>query len=62
MVDIGDTTHEDEGEVVQEPANDGVDTGVVDVVHVVLSQVGVATLPADQVEDEEETEEGDGEG
>lgn len=49
VMDVGDTAHSDEGNVVKEPTNDGVDGGVVDVVNVVRFEVAVATLPADCV-------------
>lgn len=52
-MDIGDTTHQDEWKVVQEPTDNGVDSGIMDVVHLVEAEVGVATLPADDVEAEE---------
>lgn len=49
MVDVGDAGHGDEGQVVQEPADQGVETGVVEVVEFELGQVAVAALPADEV-------------
>lgn len=60
VVHVGDTCHDDEGDVVQYPADDGVDAGEVDEVNFGLAEVGVAALPADEVEDEEEAEEGEG--
>lgn len=56
MMHIRDTTHSNERDVVQEPADDGVDTRVVDLVNVGLFEVVVAALPADGVEDDEESE------
>lgn len=46
MMDVGHTTHGDEGNVVEYPTDDGVDTGVVNLIHVGLLQVIVAALPA----------------
>lgn len=56
VVDVGDTGHGDEGEVVQEPADDGVDAGVVNVVNVVLAELVVAALPADGVPCDDQSE------
>lgn len=63
MVHICDTSHGDKGNVVQEPANNGVETGVVNVVNVHGLEVIVATLPADEVPgniEGEDTERGGG--
>lgn len=57
MVDVGDTGHGDEWEVVQEPTDDWVDSGIVDMVDVVLGQLVVATLPADGVPCDDQSEE-----
>jgi len=57
VVHVRNTAHEDEGKVVKEPPNDGVDTGVVDVINVSKREISIATLPADEVEDDEEAEE-----
>jgi len=57
VVHICNTSHEDEGEVVKEPPNNRINTGVVDVINVSKRQIGVATLPADEVEEDEEAEE-----
>lgn len=56
MMDVGDTTHGDEGDVVQDPSNERVDARVVNLVHVGLLQVVVATLPAHGVEEHNEAE------
>lgn len=50
MVDISNSSHKDEWEVVQEPANSGVDTSVVDMVNLVECEIGVAALPANDIE------------
>lgn len=55
MVDVGDTSHDDEGQVVEEPANDGVDAGVVDLVNVELGKLPVPSLPAEDVPDGQKT-------
>jgi hypothetical protein len=52
MMDIGNTTHSQEGKIVQCPSDDGIDTGVVDLVKVGLLQVVVTTLPAHGVPDD----------
>jgi hypothetical protein len=51
VVNVGNTTHGNERSVVQEPANDGVEPRVVDLVDVRRLEVFVATLPADKVPD-----------
>lgn len=56
VVDVGNTTHGDEGEVVQEPANDRVETGVVNLVNFSRLEVLVSALPADEVEGNQEGE------
>lgn len=56
VVNVRDTTHGNKWEVVQNPTDDGIDTRVVNLVDVGLLQVGVATLPAHGVEDDDETE------
>lgn len=55
VVHIRYTAHGDEGEVVQEPTNDRVETGVVDLVNVGGLQVRVAALPADEIPEDHET-------
>ena len=54
VVHICDTTHGDKWCVVKGPADDGVDTSVVEHINLRLLQVVVSTLPADQVKDDEE--------
>jgi len=55
---VCNTTHEDERKVVKEPPDDRVDASVVDVINISKRKIGIATLPADEVEDDEEAEEG----
>ena len=62
MVDVSDTGHGDERQVVQEPAEDGVDAGVVELVDLRPGELLVAALPADGVPGEHAEEEDDGEG
>lgn len=62
MVDVGDTGHGDEGEVVKGPADGGVDAGVVDVIDIGLLEIVVAALPAKQVPDDQEAENTEGGG
>jgi len=49
VVDIGNTTHDDEGQIVQEPANHRINSGVVDVIDVGGLQLLESTLPAKRV-------------
>lgn len=49
VVHVSDTGHGDERQVVQEPADDGVDAGVVEVVDLGPGELVVAALPADGV-------------
>lgn len=56
MVDVGDASHGDEGEVVEEPADDGVQTRDADMVNVFGRQLVVATLPTNKVPDENQAE------
>lgn len=56
VVDVGHTGHGDEGGVVQDPTDDGVDAGVVDEVDVGLAEFVVAALPADKVPEDEQAE------
>ena len=63
VVDVGDTAHGDEWKIVQEPSDDGVEAGVVDLVNVGGLEVFVAALPTDEVPDYhegEDTERGGG--
>ena len=62
VVDICDTAHGDEGKVVQEPTDDGIDPGVVDLVDVGGLEVFVAALPADEVPDYHKSEDTEGSG
>lgn len=56
MVDVRHSRHGDEGEVMQEPSDDGVETGVVDVVDVGRRQFVEFALPPDYVPGDEEAE------
>jgi hypothetical protein len=56
VVDVGDAGHGDEGQIVQEPADDRVEAGVVDVVDVGLLQLIVAALPPHQVPEHQQPE------
>lgn len=55
MVDVGDTCHGDERIVVEEPANDRIDTRVVELVDLPLLEIGVAALPANEIPDDHES-------
>jgi hypothetical protein len=54
VVHVGDTCHGNKGHVVQDPTQDRVQASVVELVNVLWLQLVVASLPADQVPDEEE--------
>ena len=49
VVNVGDARHDDEREVVEKPAQHGIETRVVDVIDLRLLELDVASLPADQV-------------
>ena len=55
MVQVRDTCHCNKGHVVQEPADDGIQPSVVDLVDVTFLKFVVAALPADQVPEDNET-------
>lgn len=47
MMDISNTTHQNKGQVVEEPSNDWVETGVVDLIEIIwVLDVFITTLPA----------------
>lgn len=48
-MDVSYTTHADEGNVVEEPANDGVDACVMDLIDIPLLQFRVSSLPTNKV-------------
>lgn len=50
VVNVGNTCHGDEGKVMKKPANDRVDSSVVDLIYLTWSQIGISTLPANKVE------------
>ena len=56
------TSHGNEGEVVQEPADNWIEAGVVEVVHLSPGELIEAALPADSVPCEHPKEEDDREG
>jgi hypothetical protein len=62
VVNVGDTGHGDERQVVQEPAEHGVDARVVEVVDLRPGELVVAALPADRVPGDHAEEEDDREG
>ena len=61
-MDICDTAHGNKGKIVQEPAHDGVETRVENVLHVSGLEVFVAALPADEVKGHEEGKDAEGGG
>jgi hypothetical protein len=62
VVDVSDAGHGNEGQVVQEPAEHGVDARVVEVVDLGPGELVVAALPADRVPGDHGEEEDDREG
>lgn len=59
VMDIGDSCHCNEWEVVEEPSNHWVDTGVVDLVDLRLVEIDVAALPADEIPYNNKSKEGE---
>lgn len=57
MVHVGDTRHDDKGKIVQEPADDGVDTGVVNLINLFVVQLPVSALPSHNVPDHDDADE-----
>lgn len=57
MVHVGDTRHDDKRKIVQEPADNWVDTGVVDLFNLFVVQLPVSTLPSHNVPDHDEADE-----
>lgn len=53
VMNVGDTAHDDEGQVVEEPADDRVDSSIVDLVNAILVELVVTTLPAESVPNDE---------
>ena len=51
VMNVSNTCHGDEWEVVEEPSDDWVDGSVMDLVDIDLLELGVASLPADKVPD-----------
>lgn len=49
VMHVGNTSHDEEGEVVEKPADDRVDTGIVDLVDISLLEIREAALPAQGV-------------
>lgn len=56
MMNIGHSCHEDEGKIVQHPTNGGIEPRVVDLIDVLLAQFLIASLPAKEVPDEQQSE------
>lgn len=49
MVDVGDSSHDDERKVMKEPSQNGVKTRVVDLVNIVLGQIIKSSSPSKNV-------------
>ena len=62
MVNIGDTSHNNERQVVQEPSNNRVDTSIMDLVDIDLLQLIITALPSDKVPEDDEAEDAEGGG
>ncbi len=62
MMHVRNARHGDERQIMEEPADDGIEAGIVDMVDVVRFEIVVAALPADEVPQREAGEEGEGGG
>ena len=62
MMDVGDTSHGHEGNVVEEPTEDWVQGSVMDLINVDLFEFRVATLPANEVPEDHERNDTEGGG
>ncbi|KAI7969740.1 hypothetical protein EIK77_006688 [Talaromyces pinophilus] len=56
MMNVGDTSHNDEWEVVENPTDRWVDTSVVDLIDFTGTEIHVTTLPTDEVPSEDQAE------
>ena len=56
MVHVSNTCHNDEWEVVEDPAYHWIDARVVDKVDVILCELVVPTLPSDQIPEDQKTD------
>lgn len=56
VVDVGDTSHDDEWEVVEDPADQWVDTSVVDLIDFTGTEIHITTLPTDEVPSDDQAE------
>jgi len=56
MVHVSNTCHNDEGQVMEDPAYHWIDAGVVDEVDVMLCELIVPTLPSDQIPEDQKTD------
>lgn len=59
-MDISDTTHSHEWKVVQEPAYNRVNPGIVDLVDFRGFKIFITTLPANQIPSDHETKDAEG--
>src|SRR2546421_12504042 len=48
-MNVGNSSHGDKGDIMQEPADHGIEAGVVDVINVVLLELSVTALPANGI-------------
>ena len=62
VMDIRHARHGDEGQIMQEPANDGIQAGVVEVIDLGPGELVVAALPAHRVPGQHQEEEAQREG
>lgn len=56
VVHVGDTRHDNKGEIMEEPSSQGIKASIVDLIHIVLSELPKATLPAKNVPNSNETD------
>lgn len=52
---VSDSSHGNKWQIVEEPANCWVDTSIVDLVNVPLAELAIASLPTDQIPDDNES-------
>jgi hypothetical protein len=62
VMHISNTAHSHKRQIVQEPSNHRVDTGIVELIDVGLLEVVIAALPADEVPSDHEGEDAEGGG
>lgn len=62
VVNVGDASHNNERQVVQEPSNNRVNTSIVDLVDIDLLELVITALPSDEVPEDDEAKDAEGGG